>query len=209
MIPANCHVVKTNRNTSTLYLLHFEKYFCVRVNVLEMRQSLDASYDVHIVSFLHKIQCTISLNEGGIFITRKYQNPSDKIYIHKTCLIGCTKGVNSRWSEKCNACLRLTYFKLRKNFRKGNSLVALQKTNLNILFQSEKEACRCLKAMELHFQNTESAEVKPYLVIINPQSGTGNAMSIFSSKVAPIWKQMNIPYELLCTGNTIYDNEEV
>ncbi|RTG85719.1 uncharacterized protein DC041_0001621, partial [Schistosoma bovis] len=40
---------------------------------------------------------------------------------------------------------------------------------------------------------------KPYLVLINPKSGSGNALNGFNFEISPIWKQMNVPYELFCT----------
>nr|CAH8876399.1 unnamed protein product [Trichobilharzia regenti] len=164
-----------------------------------MKEGFHSSYDIHIVSFLHKVKCTIYLNESGIHVIRKHHYPSSTIHIHKAWLIGCRKGVRSRWTENGNACLKLNFFSIKRDYVKNTNVKVLTTASINMLFLSEQEADKFIKATELLFQNMQLSEIKPYLVLINPKSGTKKAVSIFNSKVAPIWKQMNIPYKLICT----------
>ncbi|CAH8629774.1 unnamed protein product [Schistosoma mattheei] len=56
-----------------------------------------------------------------------------------------------------------------------------------------------MKAIEFFFKSAHANDAKPYLVLINPKSGSGNALNGFNFKISPIWKQMNVPYELFCT----------
>ncbi|CAH8675544.1 unnamed protein product [Schistosoma rodhaini] len=82
---------------------------------------------------------------------------------------------------------------------KKENLKILEETSLDILFSSDQEASECMKAMEFFVENAHSNDGKPYLVLINPKSGSGNALNGFNYKISPIWKQMNVPYELFCT----------
>ncbi|CAH8875245.1 unnamed protein product [Trichobilharzia szidati] len=164
-----------------------------------MKEGFHSSYDIHVVSFLHKIKCTVYLNESGIHVIRNHHYPSSTIHIHKAWLIGCKKGVRSRWTENGNACLKLNFFSIKKNYVKNTNVKVLTKASINMLFLSEQEADKFIRTTELLFQNTQLSDMKPYLVLINPKSGTKKAVSIFNTKVAPIWKQMNIPYKLMCT----------
>ncbi|CAH8576047.1 unnamed protein product [Schistosoma turkestanicum] len=78
-------------------------------------------------------------------------------------------------------------------------LRALKETSLDILFSSAQDATGCMETIEVLFQNGHSNDAKPYLVAINPKSGSGDALNRFNFKIAPIWKQMNVSYELFCT----------
>ncbi|XP_018655048.1 sphingoid long chain base kinase [Schistosoma mansoni] len=145
------------------------------------------------------MRCTLYLNELGICVVPNHYSLPNKMYIHKNLIIGCKKEIILKNKKKQNVCLKMSYFKTRKVNGKKENLKILEETNLDILFSSDQEASECMKAMEFFVENAHLSDAKPYLVLINPKSGSGNALNGFNYKVSPIWKQMNVPYELFCT----------
>jgi hypothetical protein len=48
--------------------------------------------------------------------------------------------------------------------------------------------------------NDRCVPKKPYLVFVNPYSGSGKACKLFIKRVAPLWSQAAFPYKIVLTG---------
>ncbi|KAK4474679.1 hypothetical protein MN116_001809 [Schistosoma mekongi] len=175
-----------------------------------MQQHVCTTYDVWIPPYFRELQCTLYLNEVGICIVPKHTSSFNKIGIHKNLLIECKKEIMSFGNQKRKACLKLNYFKinevnghwLKQIFQINGSKIkfkVLEEASLGIFLSSDQEAPQCIKAIELFLQNARQTNAKPYLVFANPRSGSKNALNSFNFDVVPIWKKMNISYELFCT----------
>ncbi|CAF0716578.1 unnamed protein product [Brachionus calyciflorus] len=50
---------------------------------------------------------------------------------------------------------------------------------------------------------TKSDNSKPFLVFLNPNSGSGKAIKLFFNQIVPMWKEMNIKFKVI---DTLYAN---
>ncbi|CAH8664139.1 unnamed protein product [Schistosoma bovis] len=164
-----------------------------------MQPNVCTTYDVCILLVPRRIQCMLYLNELGICFVPNHSSFPNKMHIHKNLVIECKKEIILRNKKKQNTGLKISYFKTRKVYEKKKKLQILEGTSLNILFSSDQKASECMKAIEFFFKSAHTNDAKPYLVLINPKSGSGNALNGFNFEISPIWKQMNVPYELFCT----------
>ncbi|KAH8867165.1 Sphingosine kinase 1 [Schistosoma japonicum] len=164
-----------------------------------MQQSVCTTYNVWISPFFRELQCTLYLKEVGICIIPKHTSSFGKIYIHKNLLIECKKEIISLGNQKRKTCIKLNYFKISRIYEKNTDFKVLKEASLSIFLSSDQEVSGCIKAIEHFFQNASQESGKPYLVFVNPSSGSKNALNNFNTKVVPIWEKMNISYELFCT----------
>ncbi|CAL8073673.1 unnamed protein product [Calicophoron daubneyi] len=109
------------------------------------------------------------------------------------------------WRRQSNCLVKLTYYQRseqpqQKPDRLDNKLV-LTKQSLSVLFESEDTAKRFIKVLGSFTTAARlgRSERKPYLIFINPRSGSGKALKLFRTQVAPVFQRKGIPFEVIKT----------
>lgn len=156
-------------------------------------------YNVKIISpnIYHSCTANMGITEQGIHLINKSNNDHPKQVIPHILVVDYRLEAQATRAKNR---LRLGYFK-QSTDRLKDKLITLHFVCLILQFQTPddmKEIADQLTEYKQRLQYINEAE-KPYLILINPCSGRGDASYLFNTKVKPIFVRLKIPFKTLET----------
>jgi sphingosine kinase len=135
----------------------------------------------------------------GTFVERPHKTNDNNAYLIINAYPSGETPAGSVVAKRLKLCVELAYSNAsRPNNLKYNMIVAQRwHDTLKWLFSIQKSI------------NDRCVPKKPYLVFVNPYSGSGKASKLFIKCVAPIWMQAALPYKIVLTEYSNHAREFV
>jgi sphingosine kinase len=162
-----------------------------------------------------QIQVKVNLYSDCIRIFKyKHKNKQtielDKLVLFND-LVGCSIGKGPK-AQDTRAYLTLyTYPKINSSKSQKRQRVVIElalnehakfEDNLEVLKEWSNEISKCLS-------REDSSNEKPFLVFVNPNSGSGKASNLFKERILPVWSEANIPFKFVQTEYANFAREKI
>ena len=144
---------------------------------------------------------TISLADFcGSHVTEGHQKNDQKTYL--TIYAYVSKKMPNEKTKKPNKIKKRKRLQLKLSYDK-HSTRDENLTHVNH-WQNQLAMLSRLQSQANALGSDSDSFLKPFLVLVNPKSGSGKAKTIYSKKIVSVWNESNQQHKLVLTGVKLY-----
>jgi hypothetical protein len=171
----------------------------------------DASNDIPILTETFKDHngkdlVKVCVNESSIKVynLKSTKSNPDKIYYMRD-VAGCSVGKSPKQNDLKAYLTIYMYPRVKANNSKRKREVAIFEYSSKESYENNLEIVKNWSE-QLKKMLSKDLSGKPFLVYINPNSGSGKARNLFLERVKPIWAEASIPYAVVILTKSFLKN---